>query len=139
MGGCRAAARTMSNLDALVEISKVARTVAGNVLYRRLIANLTIAVLLTVITGMLAGALLIIGSYAAYLALIRHGLDADAAMLAISGVIALATAASAALAIHYVHRLRRAMLPVPPIAQISEIASAFVDGFTESSHKQKDP
>jgi hypothetical protein len=126
----------VSSLDTLVEISKVARMFADSLLYRRFVSNMAAVVLLTVITGMLAGTLLIGGCYAGYLSLIRHGFDTDVALLIIGGGIALATALCAALTIRFIRKLRNALIPVPAIPQVRRITQAFMDGLSESSHKE---
>ncbi len=127
----------MSKIDGLVGISMIARLIAGNMLYRRVVTNVAAVVLMTVITGMLTGALLLGGCYAAYLALIRHGLEADAAALIIGSFMILATVICAIFTILFVRKLRDALLPAPAIPQIKRIASAFVDGFNESGHKEE--
>ena len=122
-------------MDVLVEISKIARLIAGNLLYRRFVSNMAVVMLLTVITGMLAGTLLLGGCYATYLALIRHGFEMDAAALIVGGIVALATLLSAILTLRFIRRLWNALLPLPANRRVRRIASAFVDGFTESGHK----
>jgi hypothetical protein len=112
---------------------------AGSLLYRRFVSNMAIVVLLTAITGMLAGALLIGGCYAGYLSLIRHGFDTDAALLIISGGVALATALCAALNTRFIRKLQNVLIPVPAISQLRRITQAFMDGLSESSHKEAHP
>lgn len=124
-------------MDGLIGISMIARLVAGNLLYRRVVTNLAAVVLLVVITGMLTGALLLGGCYASYLALIRHGLEADAAAWIVGGVMIAATLICAALALWFVRRLRDALLPLPSMPNVRRVTNAFVDGFTESGHKEE--
>lgn len=126
----------MSKMDELVGISMIARLIAGNLLYRRVVINLAATMFLVVITGMLSAALLLGGCYASYLALIRHGLEADAAALIISGVMTLATVICAILTLRFVRKLRDALLPVPAMPYVRRVTNAFVDGFTASGHKE---
>ena len=127
----------MSKMDGLVGISMIARLVAGNLLYRRVVTNLAATMLLVVITGMLSGALLLGGCYGAYLALIRHGLEADAAAWIVGSAMALATVICAIVALYFVRKLRDALLPLPAMPNVRRITNAFVDGFTESGHKEE--
>lgn len=106
-------------------------------LYRRVVTNLAATMLLVVLTGMLSGALLLGGCYGAYLALIRHGLEADAAAWIVGGVMTLATVICAIIALHFVRKLRDALLPVPAMPYVRRITNAFVDGFNESGHKEE--
>lgn len=127
----------MSKMDGFAGISMIARLLAGNMLYRRTVANLAVTMLLVVMTGMLSGALLLGGCYAAYLALIKHGLEAEAAALIVEGMMAFATILCAILTFRFVHKLQGALLPLPAILRVKRIAHAFVDGFTESGHKEE--
>lgn len=119
----------MSSADKLIGISMIARLIAGNLLYRRVVTHLAAVVLLVVITGMLSVVLLLGGCYASYLALIRHGLEADAAAWIVGGAIILATAICAIVALHFVRKLRESLSPLAPVAsELGNMANAFMDG-----------
>ena len=127
----------MSNLDTLVEVSKIIRMFAGGLLCRRLLSNGVFIILLAVVAGMLVGALLIGGLYVAYGALIGHGFDATTAALIVSGIIVIAITLCAIFIVRLIRKLRTALLPMPIAPRIHNIASAFMDGFTESSRKDE--
>jgi len=122
-------------MDILVEICKIARLIAGNLLYRRFISNMAAVVLFAMITGMLVATLFLSGCYATYITLLRHGFETDTAALIVGGIITLATVLSAIFTLHFIHRVRNALLPLPANRHVGRIASAFMDGFTESDHK----
>lgn len=125
----------MSKIDGLVGISMIARLIAGNLLYRRIVTNLAATMLLVVITGMLSGALLLGGCYGTYLALIRRGFEANASAWIVGGVIALAIVLCAFFTLRFVRNLRDALLPVSVAPHIKGIAGAFMDGFNAADRQ----
>lgn len=125
----------MSNVDTMVEISKIARLVAGNLLYRRFVTNIMTALLLTVVTGMLAGAVLLGGCYAGYTAFIQHGVETGTAAAIVLGGMVFIMLLCGFFTFRFVRRLRDVLVPETGVENVRRIASAFVDGFTESVHK----
>lgn len=105
--------------------------------YQRLLPKLAIVMIFATITGVLAGTLAVGLFYAAYLLMVRHGLDADLALLVISVGITVAMAISAILTASHIRKLRHALQPFSPLASSAyDIAGAFMDGLrTPSIHK----
>jgi len=128
----------VSNLDRLAGITTIVRMIAGNLIYRRFVSNVAVVILLIVVTGMLAGVLLISLCYAGYLTLVRHGLDTGAAMLISESIIALVTLVCCIATARYIRKLRDLLIPLPAAPCARRIMRAFVDGFSESGHKQEE-
>ena len=121
----------MSAMDALIEAGKIARIAAASVFFRRLVSHMATVVFLSVLTGILAGALLITGFYVLWWALIQHGAEANVAAFIIMGIAAMAALISALLTRRAIHRMKRALSPIPPMPEIKRIARSFAEGFTE--------
>jgi hypothetical protein len=126
----------MNKLDTVLAVGKIMRLAAGGMLYRRVVGNVAVIASLVVAIGMLAGALLLIGVYAAYLSLLQHGFDSGTAMIMVAAVIVMVIALCVALIMHYVQRIRTNLSPKAAVPNVGRIAHAFVDGLTEPRHKE---
>ena len=124
-------------MNTLIGVGALARMVVGNLRYRRLILRVMTVVVLAVMTAVLASALLLVGFYAAYLALLRHGIDADAALLTTGGFVFLVTALLGLMTVNTMSRLKDALMPLPSDSLIRRISTAFLDGFAHTDHAEK--
>ena len=107
-------------------------------LYQRLLSRLAIMVTLAVITGIMASVLATGLFYSAYLLLVRHGLEMDAALVIVGIAVAAMVAICAALTVSAMRKLRRALQPLSPITSgIGDIASAFVGGLRKPTKQPK--
>ncbi len=121
--------------ERLAGIGMVARLFACQLLYRRAVKYLAVALLLIVLTALLSGAMLLCGCYIAYLALIQQGVGAAGAAMAVGGVLMLLTLGCGMLALYFIRKLRDAFLPMPALPYAKRVGSAFMDGFSEAGHR----
>lgn len=105
-------------------------------LFRQLLWGVAIFVVLSVITGVLVGALLINGAYVAYHSLLLNGLEPPAAQ-AITGVVLLLITGLLYSALHIkiqqlqnaIQRLLRMQSPIA--SRLNDITGSFMDGLLD--------
>lgn len=126
----------MPPMGQLIGIAAMGKAMLDTINYQRLLPKLAVLVMLAVITGMLAGLLAAGLFYAAYMLLVRHGLETDMAFLVTGIGIAASTGIFAILTAGYIRKLRQALQPFSPIAAgVGDIAGAFLEGLRTPSHK----
>ena len=121
----------MAVLERLLEVGVIARAISENFLYRRFASRLAVVVVSAVVTGMLAGALLVAGLYAVYLGLIQHGMDVVGAALVVGAATLLTTIVCGVVTLHLLRKLKDTLQPLSSGA-LQRIGKAFLDGFTQS-------
>ena len=124
----------MSTVNKLLEIGLIARAISQNFLYRRATSKLIAVVILAIITGMLAGGLLMVGFYASYLGLVRHGINTSQALCSASVAAAMTTLLCYIATIYFLRKLRETLLPIPSGAFIDHIVKTFMSGFNPSKN-----
>ena len=128
----------MPRLASIAGAASIGGALWDALLFKRFLSDIAAIMVLTIITGVMAGALLLGGYYGFMLLLIQHGLDAEAALLTVGGMVAAIAIVSAAFVVGYIRRLRSALQPLSPLTSgISDIANAFVDGLLTRSEREK--
>lgn len=121
-------------------ITMIGKTMLDALFAQRFLPKLAVLIMLAMITGILAGIVLAGLFYAAYLLLVRHGLDADIAFLAVGMGAALLAVISAVFTAGYIKELRHALHPLSPLASgAGDIANAFIDGLRTPPGRGKTP
>lgn len=122
-------------LDAgrLIGLLALGRDAAERLLFRRVLSGIAIVVTLTIMAGMLAGALLLGALYGLYVVLVHYGLDATGAAFTVAGIAILCIALLASMTLSYA----RYALDIPRrfrevendvFSRFSTAVDAFVDG-----------
>jgi MFS family permease len=121
----------MSAAEKTLVIAGIARSIYGRWRFKRLVAGSLLVMGLTIVSSVLAGAMLIGGFYAAYFTLLHYGWEQRFAILFTEILIALTTASFIALTVICLRRLRQ----TPMTTRASGVVDAFFEGLmTEDKH-----
>jgi peptidoglycan/LPS O-acetylase OafA/YrhL len=106
---------------------------SGHSLFKEILYTIAMFVLLSVIAGMVVGALFIAAFYAAYLGLLHFGLDPQAAQITITAIAALVVCVLVAGIYEQLHKLHDAPkqllhLQSPIGTRVNSLVDAFIDG-----------
>jgi len=129
----------MSYLDKLLGIVGMGSTIANATLLRKFLTNVMLVMVLTAISGTMAGMILIAGFYGLYLGLVHYGVDPSTAALSIGGLTLIITIGLASLAVLRFRHLRDIpgvmSLNGPIMSRVGEVADAFIDGLLTGRHE----
>ena len=89
----------------LIGLLSIGSSVANVALVRRFLEGIVGAIALTILSAIMAGALLVGGLYGLYMGLTRHGLDPDAALITMGAISVLLTATLVGLALTRLRQL----------------------------------
>lgn len=128
----------MSRLDSLIGIGMICRSIAASTLYPRLVTHLTTVVILSVLTALMAGTLIIGLFGAGFFTMLQYEVPVVVAMVVTAGIAILATAILARITLTRARQLRDIVAPTPLADQVSSIASAFMDGWENPAPKERD-
>jgi hypothetical protein len=123
----------MSILTKMLGAAVLTRGISKTAHFQQLMQGLVKVLLLVIVTGVLIGALVVSGLYAAYLALIAHGLQTEAAFFAIF-LLAMIVVCGMVLALlsqfNAIRSVPKQMFHVqaPVVARVQDIAESFVAG-----------
>ena len=123
----------MSKLGTILGIISIGKAFTGTPVYKRLLSGVAVVICMTIVTGMLAGALLLTIFYGVYQAFLTYGLESTPAMVATA---ALALMTLVVLAISTINYLRDLMnvphivseFQSPLLSKATGIAQAFMEG-----------
>jgi hypothetical protein len=122
----------MSYMDKILGIAGMGSTLANVSMLRRFLTGVTVVIALTAVSSTMAGMIIIVALYGLYLALMHHGLDPQAAVIAVSAFAVIITALLATLAFVRWRQLKdmpHFMNSETSIAsQVHQLVDAFVGG-----------
>lgn len=103
-------------------------------LFSRLLSGIAAVVALAILSSILAGVLLVVLLYAAYSALVAHGLEPQAAMLIMAGLIVVLTGILVMQMLGMINKIKHIPTQVlakqnPLARKANKIGGAFIDGF----------
>ena len=133
---------TMNNLSRLLGVTAVGASIVRARLTQRFVSDVARIITLAIAAGIMAGAFLVGGFYAAYQALLRHGLETQPAQLVIAS---LAAATIIALYSMSCTRMRHlSMIPrqitqaeFPLSSHINGAIDSFLNGLFDSNSPKK--
>lgn len=110
-------------------------------LFNRLLSGIAAVVALAMLSAILAGVLVVGLIYVAYMALVQHGLDSDAAMFLMGGVVMVMVAILVSQLLGTIRRIK--YIPAQVLARQNPLAKrattlgyAFIDGFMNQNAVQ---
>lgn len=124
----------MSLISKLVGMIVAGRTIVDTVpMFQKLMRGIAMVVGLAVVSGILAGVLLVGVIYAAYAALVDHGLEAGAAMMIIGGIVLVVTGLLVRQVLVSIEKIKmipqQVLVKQNPLAQkAARMGNAFLDG-----------
>lgn len=129
-------------LEKLLGLATIGSTFASVSLLHRFLMRLAIVLALTIISALMAGALLIGLFYGLYSVLTSYGLSPDAALVVV-GILILIITASLITFTMYQLRMIKNLQPsplrstFPGFSFISELGESFLEGFSKAPHRDK--
>jgi hypothetical protein len=130
-------------VDKLLSLAALGGTITNVALLRRFLSGATIIIALTVISSLLAGALLIGALYLACRELMMNGLDAGSAMLVVTVAGCFILAACISITVIQLQKLRELStriftMPVSPaVTRITGVAQGFISGLLSRQTARK--
>ena len=130
------------NVSRLLGIAAVGASIAKARLVQRFVNDLANVITLAIVTGFMAGALLIGGFYIAYQGLVHYGLEPFAAQVLIAITGTLAVLILLAMTASYLRRLKTIPGQIihaefPLSSRLNGLADSFLDGLFGSSRDRE--
>jgi hypothetical protein len=123
---------TMSTFEKVIGVAGMGTTLVNASLLKRFLSDVTMVVALTAISGTMVGMILIVGFYGLYLTLMHNGLQPEAAIFTVGGIVLVIAATLGGMAYSRFRQLRdlpgNMLEETPVIGHLSKLAEAFIDG-----------
>jgi hypothetical protein len=126
----------MTKLGTILGIISLGRSFAGTSLYRKFLSGVAVVICMMIVTGMIAGALLLGAFYGVYQGFMYYGMESTPALIATFGLGAMVFAILVMLTLNHL----RSLVSIPqmlvrdenPIAsRATDMVQAFIDGFRQ--------
>ncbi len=135
----------MSTIAKILGLMLAGRSVADSTpMFGRLLSGIAAVVALAILSSILAGVLVVGMIYAAYAALVAHGLEPNAAMMIMAGVIIIMTGLMVNQLFVTIRRIKhipaQVLVRKNPLAErATKLGFAFVDGFMSQPPQAPEP